>query len=45
MKERIVAYLQLIWPTVYRVINNGLYWIYSVIRSGIRIAMDQFKGL
>lgn len=46
MKEqgKFIAYMKLIWPTVYRIINDALYFIFSTIRAGIKIAVDQIKG-
>jgi len=31
------------WPYVRRITNNGLFRIVKVVRSGIRIALDQIK--
>lgn len=43
-QNKFTSYMKLIWPTIYRIINDGLYFIFSVIKSGIRIAINQFKG-
>jgi len=34
----------LIWPTIYRIINTILYFILSLIKSIISIAINQIKG-
>ncbi len=43
-KEKAFALLKVVWPTIYRLINNFLFFLYSIIRGGIRIAIDQLKG-
>jgi len=32
-----------VWPYLRRVINNALFRIVKVVRSGIKIALDQIK--
>lgn len=34
----------LIWPTIYRIINTILYFFLSLIKSIIKIAIEQIKG-
>jgi len=43
-KEKAFAYLKLIWPTIYRIINDSLYFLMSVVKSIVRIAKDQIRG-
>jgi len=43
-REKAYAYLKLAWPTIYRVINDGLYFLINVIRYIVRIAIDEIKG-
>ncbi len=33
-----------IWPTIYRIINTILYFFLSLVKSIIKIAIDQIKG-
>ena len=33
-----------IWPTIYRIINTVLYFFLSLIKSIIKIAIEQIKG-
>jgi len=34
----------LIWPTIYRAINLFIYFILSLIKSVVSIAINQIKG-
>lgn len=43
-KEKAYALLKVVWPTIYRGINNFFFFLYTVIRGGIRIAIEQLKG-
>ncbi len=43
-KERLLAYLKAIWPTVYRIINGGIYFILNLIKTFFRLAMEEIKG-
>ncbi len=43
-KEQLIAYLKQIWPTIYRIINGFLFFLYRLIRAGIAIAKQQIKG-
>jgi hypothetical protein len=33
-----------IWPTIYRVINGGIYFLLYLIKSIGRMSIDQIKG-
>ncbi len=33
-----------IWPTVYRIINSLMYFIISLIKAIVSIAINQIKG-
>lgn len=43
-KEQLYAMLKRVWPTFYRKLNDFLYFIFTVIREIIRIAISQIKG-
>ncbi len=43
-KEKLLAYLKAIWPTVYRLINGALYFVLNLIRSIIIIAYNEIRG-
>lgn len=43
-KEKLYAYVKFAWPTIYRIINDGLYFLINVIKSIVRIAIDEIKG-
>lgn len=40
---RFQAVMKKIWPTIYRLINSALYFLLDVIRSGVKIAIEQLK--
>jgi hypothetical protein len=40
----VIVFLKKIWPFVYRVINGVIYFIFSVIRSMFRMAIEMIKG-
>ncbi|MEK7559584.1 MAG: hypothetical protein AAB521_04730 [Patescibacteria group bacterium] len=33
-----------IWPTIYRLINSFLYFLLTLVRAIVKIAMNQLKG-
>lgn len=37
-------YLKSIWPTIYRIINSILFFVISVIKGMVKIAVRQLKG-
>ncbi len=41
---RFQAVMKQIWPTIYRIINNTLYFLIDIIRSGVKIAIEQIKN-
>jgi len=43
-KEQAYAYLKAVWPTIYRIINGGLYFLYTLIREFFRLAMQEIRG-
>jgi len=43
-KERLIAYLKAIWPTVYKVLNGAIYFVFTLIRSMVKLAIQQIKG-
>jgi hypothetical protein len=43
-KEQAYAYLKAVWPTIYRIINGGLYFLFTLIREFCRLAMQEIKG-
>ena len=43
-KEQAYAYLKEVWPTIYRIINGGLYFIFTVIREFVRLAWQEIRG-
>ncbi len=44
MKEKLFAYLKAVWPTVYRLINDGLYFLLRLLKSTIHDMIEQLKG-
>ncbi len=34
-----------IWPIFYRIINGSVYFIFRVVRSSIKIAIQQIKDI
>ena len=45
MKEnRFKRFLILIWPTVYKVINDLFYTILHFLKSAVKMAIEQLKG-
>lgn len=38
---RLQAFLKQIWPTVYRIINGGVYFILNLIKNSVRMAVQQ----
>lgn len=43
-ENRVIIFLKQIWPTVYRIINQGLYLIITGLKNSIRMAYQQIKG-
>lgn len=43
-KERLLAFLKSIWPTVYRIINGGFYFLLNLIRTFVRVTIEMIKG-
>ncbi|CAN5163057.1 hypothetical protein BH09PAT1_BH09PAT1_0660 [soil metagenome] len=43
-REKAYAYLKAVWPTVYRIINGGLYFILGLIRTFFKVARDEITG-
>jgi hypothetical protein len=42
--NRFIIVLKEIWPTIYRGINSMLYFLFGVIRTGVKVAVQQLKG-
>lgn len=38
------VFLVNIWPKIYRLINSFLYFLLTVIRAIVKIALNQLKG-
>lgn len=36
--------LKQIWPTVYRAVNNTIYFILNLIKSTVKMAIDEIKN-
>lgn len=36
--------LKKIWPTIYRVINGSLYFLLNLIKSIVKMSIEQIKG-
>lgn len=43
-KERAYAYLKAVWPTVYRITNGFFYFLLTLIRGSVKLAIRQLKG-
>lgn len=43
-ENKFKTFLIKIWPTIYRIINKILYFILSLIKSVVSIAINQTKG-
>ncbi len=41
---RFQAVMKQIWPTVYKIINSTIYFLIELIRSAVRIAIEQIKN-
>lgn len=42
--NRFVIFLKEIWPTVYRGINSFLYFLFGILKTGVKVAIQQLKG-
>lgn len=40
----VVIALKKIWPTFYRGLNAALYFLFSILKSSVKGAFDQFKA-
>jgi hypothetical protein len=38
---RLQAFFKQIWPTIYRLINGGVYFILNLIKSVVRMSIEQ----
>lgn len=43
-KERAYALLKAVWPTIYKIINSGIYFLINLVRTIIKMGIDQIKG-
>ncbi len=43
-KSGLKVFLVNIWPKIYRLINSFLYFLLTVIRAIVKIALNQLKG-
>ncbi|MEK7605216.1 MAG: hypothetical protein AAB478_01695 [Patescibacteria group bacterium] len=43
-KEKLYALLKLIWPTVYRIINGGVYFLINLVKTIVKMSIEQIKG-
>lgn len=43
-ENRLKAILIQIWPTIYRIINSAIYFILSLLKGIIALAVKQIKG-
>lgn len=43
-KERVYALLKTAWPTVYSIINGFFYFLFTLIRGSVKLAIRQLKG-
>lgn len=41
---RFQAVMKQIWPTIYKIINNTLYFLIDLLRSAVKIAIEQIKN-
>jgi hypothetical protein len=44
-ENRVKIFLKQIWPTVYRIINSTLYFLITLIKSTVSLAIKQIKDL
>lgn len=44
MWQNIKRYLIIVWPTINRIINNTIFFILSLIKTGVSYAIRQLKG-
>jgi hypothetical protein len=42
--NRFVIVLKEIWPTINRGLTNLFYFLFGIIKNGIKIAIQQLKG-
>lgn len=43
-RPRLIAYLETIWPYIYRGINGTFYFILNLIRTFFKVAIEELKG-
>ncbi len=43
-KSGLKVFLVNIWPNIYRLINSFLYFLLTVVRAIVKIALNQLKG-
>lgn len=43
-KEQLLAYLKSVWPTIYRIINGGIYFVFTTMRAFIKLAWQEIQG-
>ena len=41
----VINFLKKIWPYIYRIINGIFYFIFSIIKNGVKSGIDQIKGM
>lgn len=40
----IMIALKQVWPTIYRVINGSFYFLLNLLKSIVKMSIDQIKG-
>lgn len=43
-ENRLKIFLINIWPAIYRIINGFLYFLLSLVKAIVKIAVSQIKG-
>lgn len=43
-KTRFMAYLETVWPYIYRGINGAFYFILNMIKTFFKVAIEELKG-
>jgi hypothetical protein len=40
-----MAYIEAIWPYIYRGVNGAFYFVLNLIRTFFKVAIEEIKGL
>lgn len=42
--NKFLYFLKRIWPTIYRIINTTVYFVFSIVRNLVQGALDQIRN-